>query len=691
VRRRGLRATALALVGLCALAPAGAARGGEVRLPIPLDVALLRHLIESRVFEGPGGVARVWDDGTGCNRLDLRRPEVSMQGDRLRVTAEVEAHVGTPAFGSCLFAFAWNGGLEAFETARLDAEHARVSFRVVDSNLLEPDGSKALTRGVLWDWIKAYVHPRLEAVTVELSDTLETLRGLLPLFLSGAPPDTVSAIVDSIALVDLRPTGSGYEVWLRFELPPAPPAPRRSGPEPPLTAEELARFEAAAQRFDAFLTFVVKRAGGEASDTTVRRDLRVVLLDGRQELVDALARPEPEGPDPVRQVFLHTWVRLAPVLRRIGNTVPGEGGLRYLSLVTAADALRALDALGPSGGFEISSDGLRRLARVVAPASSEDPLVYGTEVDPELRGVLGFGPPLPAPETSPEEPGGAPAPSAPAPAPETAPQPPPSPEPPSSPAPPPPPPAPAPPAPSAPAPSSSGLWRALRRALAQGGWNPFAVEAARAAEAGAPPGIPRAALRRLDHWVPSAEDLDEYLALMRNLLRAVASERVAASSLEPRYRALYTPLVLATAWQETCWRQFVRSGGRIRAIRSRAGAVGLMQVNARVWRGFYGVPFLERDVAYNARAGAEILMHYLADEVLERVGSLPHDEAGDIARATYATYNGGPRALRRWLDPGASRRERRVDDAFFQKFQAVSAGRELGVAACFGRGGEAVR
>jgi soluble lytic murein transglycosylase-like protein len=217
------------------------------------------------------------------------------------------------------------------------------------------------------------------------------------------------------------------------------------------------------------------------------------------------------------------------------------------------------------------------------------------------------------------------------------------------------------------------------------------VEAAEAAEASAPPGIPRAALRRLDHWAPSADELDEYLPLMRNLLRAVASERIAASSLKPRDRALYTPLVLATAWQETCWRQFVRSGGRIHPIRSRAGAVGLMQVNARVWRGFYSVPVLERDVAYNARAGAEILMHYLADEVLDQVGALPADEPGDIARATYAAYNGGPRALRRWLDPGASRRERRVDDAFFQKFQAVSAGRELGVAACFGRGGEAAR
>ena len=662
------------------VAAASAARAGEVRLPITLDTALLRHLIESRVFGGPDGVAQVWDDGRGCNRLSLRRPDVSMQGDRLRVTADVEAHVGTPVLGTCLFAFDWSGSLEAFETARLDPALALVSFRVVDSNLLEPDGSKALTRGVLWDWIKAYVHPRLEAVTVDLSGTLAEIRALLPLFLAGAPPETVSAIVGSLSLADLRSSAAGLEVWLRLELPPAPPPPERAGPEPPLTPEEVAGFEEAARRFDAFLTFVVKRAGAESLDTGLRRDLLAVLLEGRQELVDALAHPEVEGRDPVRGVFLHTWVRLAPVLRRIGSSVPGEGGLRYLSLVTAADALRALDALGPTGGFEISSDGLRRLARIVAPASREDPLVYDRAVDPELRALLGFGPPLPEPETPPEDEGPKePAPAQP-PGPASAPAPAPAPAPSATPE------KVAPPPSAPPPPPSSGLWPAVRRAFAAGAWNPFAVEAAQAAEPSAPPGISPAALRRLDHWVPSPDDLDEYLALMRNLLRGVAGERLSARPLEPRYRPLYTPLLLATAWQETCWRQFVRSGGRVRPIRSRAGAVGLMQVSARVWRGFYSVPFLERDVAYNARAGAEILMHYLADEVLDQAASLARDGPDDLARATYAAYNGGPAALRRWRDPRAPRRARMVDDLFWQKYQAVRAGRELGVAACFGAG-----
>jgi len=70
--------------------------------------------------------------------------------------------------------------------------------------------------------------------------------------------------------------------------------------------------------------------------------------------------------------------------------------------------------------------------------------------------------------------------------------------------------------------------------------------------------------------------------------------------------------VLATAWQESCWRQFVRRGGQI--VRpSPVGSVGIMQVNQCVWRGAYDQKGLLGDIAYNARARAEIVLHYLRD------------------------------------------------------------------------------
>jgi hypothetical protein len=104
-----------------------------------------------------------------------------------------------------------------------------------------------------------------------------------------------------------------------------------------------------------------------------------------------------------------------------------------------------------------------------------------------------------------------------------------------------------------------------------------------------------------------------------------------------------------------------------------------MQVNAHVWRGFYDAAALDEDVGYNARAGTEILTHYLKDYALGlRLGT--EDE---LARATYAMYHGGPRhALRVWRAETAESL-RAIDESFYRKFLAVSTGDDLAVVACY--------
>ena len=200
-----------------------------------------------------------------------------------------------------------------------------------------------------------------------------------------------------------------------------------------------------------------------------------------------------------------------------------------------------------------------------------------------------------------------------------------------------------------------------------------------------PGGLAPIDLARLNNrWVPKRAELSVYLPLVRTLLRATAAETARAKSLAPAYQKMYADLQLATAWQETCWRQFVRLGGTIRPIRSRAGAVGLMQVNARAWRGFYDARGLGADIAYNGRAGSEILLHYLVDLALAK---REHKQAGgveNLVRATYAAYNGGPSHLSRYRRPTTRKSLRAIDASIFRKYEAVREGRELEVSRCFG-------
>ena len=123
---------------------------------------------------------------------------------------------------------------------------------------------------------------------------------------------------------------------------------------------------------------------------------------------------------------------------------------------------------------------------------------------------------------------------------------------------------------------------------------------------------------------------------------------------------------------------------RIEPLRSNTGDVGLMQVNERVWRGFYDLQKLRWDIDYNGRAGSEILLEYLVKYALRRgehkqPGGLPN-----LARASYSAYNGGPGQVARYRDAKAPALNRKVDSSFWEKYRQVDAGNARNVAYCLG-------
>jgi hypothetical protein len=675
---RAARAALLCLALAAPLAPATAA-AREVLVPLRLDAAFLQRALVSQVYTDPGETARVVSDARDCNRLVLSAPVVEGAAGRLRVRTQTEARVGTLLGEICTLPIESRGFVELFLEPSAAPGSAVLSFRVVDSNVYDLRGRKRLFSGVVWDWVKGAVHPRLAAFQVDLARPLADLRGLLPLLLPSEDAARTQAIVDSLAIARAEATPEGVTAWARIEVParaaPAPPAP--AGPEAPLSAAEHARFEAALSRFDGFLTFVVKHAGKESADTAVRQELLVVLLDARQELLERLdpERPHAPGePDPVRALFVETWTRLAPALRKLSGALPGEGALQLLGFVAAADAVAALDALGPDAGLELSEDGLRRMARLLAPSAPEDPVATPSGVDPELREVFGFGPPIeeapaapeevpPSPPLGPVEPVAPPGLGdpvvLPGPVEPVA-----------------PPGAPEPIAPSGPA-------------------GPGAPEGAPAPPAGDGAALPLPWLfiqpmplpelaKRLHRFIPDDDGLESYLLLVRDVLRHATELALAQKDLPELHRPLFSSLVLATAWKESCWRQWVRRGREVVTIRSSVGALGLMQVSPRVWRGFYEPRSLEGDIAYNARAGAEILLHYLVDIAIPRGEGKSAYGPDGLARSTYAIYNGGPRHASRWRNPKARASLRRIDAAFHRYYQVVKAGRELEVKDCWG-------
>jgi len=103
-------------------------------------------------------------------------------------------------------------------------------------------------------------------------------------------------------------------------------------------------------------------------------------------------------------------------------------------------------------------------------------------------------------------------------------------------------------------------------------------------------------------------------------------------------------LLQATAWTESGWNQWNEDGTTLVGGEDH----GLMQINKPTWSGTYDWEDVTGDVRENIKAGAEILQwsyNYAASRGYT---------GDDLAKATYAVYNGGPSAVDRPWDSSSA-------------------------------------
>jgi len=371
------------------------------------------------------------------------------------------------------------------------------------------------------------------------------------------------------------------------------------------------------QQWDSFLTNVVKKLGEEFRPA-LREQLVETFLDARYQLVQAI---NSGSSDPVPQLFTDTWNRLSPIVKQAIPGTAQQTASQYTNFIRAMDAASSLSGIGQSLGlFRITPDALSGAARLLG-AGGADPLAYTVAVDSSLRTLLGFTGSLPSFRPSPLL-------------------------------------------------EQGRLRRFLDHASAAVG--ALSLRLAYAAEAD---------FDRLNQWVPEAQEVQDYLLEVRQLLTETSDRVLSKSTLPPEHQQLYRQIVFATGWQESCWRQFIKKGEKLATLASSTGDVGLMQVNRISWRSIYDVKGLTGDIGYNGNAGAEILHYYLTRHaILKKEDKQP---SGHLARATYSAYNAGPSGLARYRGVRQSPTWKKVDDAFWDKYQTVSSGQELAVKSCY--------
>ena len=601
-----------------------------VYVPLTLDYPFIRMVIMDQLYTQPGGRAVVVDKkkGWNCAYIEMSNPEVRSNGSFIIIGSNIRVMEGVWVFGKCFEMVNWEGYIEASQRIVLDESASQLHLETVDSHAYDTDRQPTVIASTMWDLIKTHIHPYFSKVVIDLTLPVNEIRTMLPLFFAADQRAGVEGWMNSLKLGGLRVGNDAVRLDLAMTVETNPSTP--SEPARELTAQEIERISRIWETWDAFLVYQIESLIGETLTPEEQQTLFETLLDSRYGFVRAL-EDKVIGNDLIRQQFVWTWQQLNSILRSHLAKKAGHGDpIKYLAFFTASDALSALDKLGPTLNLEISRDGLLRLVQLIG--TQEVTLDYSPAVDTNLRNLLGFNHPIDETGPSYEEL-------------------------------------------EIPFPSDENPDTALD--AISGSILRFLITPAYAAES-SPPN-----LEELKAWIYNENDLAPYLDRVRLVLEKAADEALSKSKLDPSYKPVYRLMLMATAWQESCWRQILKSKGKLRPLFSYTqSSVGLMQINERVWRGMYKIDSLRWNIEYNARAGAEILDHYLKDYALKKMDPANPLDPDTLARAAYAMYNGGPGQFKEFLKRNKANSFYESDKLFWDKYSMAKAGEFEKVSIC---------
>ena len=388
----------LRLIFLSSVLLAADCMAERVRVPLEMESAFIESLLREAVFTGAGTSVRINDDGSGCQFLELRQPRVGTDDGRIRLRTAVTVRAGRAMGDRCILVLDWDGEMEFIQQPVVAADGRSVLLRTESWRVLTPAGDTAALSTTIGRWLEQFMPLNLKETRVSFEQPLTDLRAFLALSLDEDSTASLDVALDSLAIDDVVVGDDQVTVTLGMEAPSG--LPPQTAAEPELSEAELAALEQRLDAVDDFVTYLVKHLTATGRPPDHPEALLEVLVEMRLDLIASLTDSPAGDGDPARVLFIDAWNRLTPILHEMAEQQQEhDSALRYLTFIGAGDMLRALDALGPATGVEVSRDGLRRLVRMLAPEETDDPLLHSDAVDPELRRSLGFGEPLPPPES----------------------------------------------------------------------------------------------------------------------------------------------------------------------------------------------------------------------------------------------------------------------------------------------------
>ncbi len=594
-----------------------------VSLPLSIDYQLLKSIVIKTAYTDQGQTAILLNENGGCMKVTVSEPSFREESSQILFETKVHVVAGTYILNNCVMPIEWEGYLALVQKPIVDSKW-NLSFHTVDSTLYDKHHRPAKIAGIIWDLVKNLVHAYLEGITVNLAPPVLELKSILVELLPIDFQVHVQRMLESMRPGKIDTTPGALQIGILMEVEEIYEEDKDIERER-ISTEELEVFIDTWEAWDSFLVHIITSLSKEPLSEADRQILLDTLLETRHRFVTDLLDGTVER-DFVREQFISAWEKLSPIFRNQLGDDPSRSLFGYLAFFTAADALSALDKISPTMGIEISRNGLIRLARLLAEDKSLT-LDYRLGVNPELRRVLGLGAPPEAsgPVTNMEELeiGGEEI--------------------------------------DFNEDDDSSFKKLIMSFMCKPAW--------------AKADKPTITFKDIKPWVFSKKNFETYVERVKALIEEASDGALNDSKIEERYHDLYRLIVLSTAWQESCFRQFrVRKRKVTYLLSYNRTSVGLMQVNERIWRGMYDRHHLRWDIRYNAAAGCEILELYLRKYTLDRIKKMKGGKTLDddaLARIVYAMYNGGPGQFEKILKRKKKGTFYSSDKLYFEKYSWV--------------------
>jgi hypothetical protein len=344
----------------------------QFNLPVKLDYGLIKKVLTTQIYKGADNTAELWNDRRGCSLLTLSNPKISGQKGQVKLLNDVHARFGTAFGGQCVTVLEWDGILETLQKPTLNADRTILTLPVTQASAYDRQGHQ-LTINKLQDLIKRVAAPKLAEAKVDLNQSRGDIERTVSEYLPKEKAAEVKEILKTLRFsgVDANDTNIGISV--SFD---APIKKIEKKPAAPLSDAEQKQWQAIWEEWDTMLGKAIQQASDDTNSPELRDTLMDILMESRNAFQSGLKTQAVEGSDPVRLFFTQTWQRLAPILHIIAKDLPEIQGLRYLTFIAATDVIYELENIGAPFGLDISSDGIRRLARLLMAsklAHSENP------------------------------------------------------------------------------------------------------------------------------------------------------------------------------------------------------------------------------------------------------------------------------------------------------------------------------